>query len=153
MLQAVLETRLTVPQSDILHQGYRSLSVSKGIFIVKFINIYVYQLPEYSVHEKSFSFTPMWQTAIPHTSAQTQTDCFVKSQLFSVIYTGCLKNRFHLRNTGYLRKIHMISSFNHHLIVPPARISLTLSRHPSLSFIASGRSSRLHPVSSQSCCM
>ena len=31
--------------------------------------------------------------------------------------------------------------------------SLTLSRHFSLSFIASGRSSGLHPVSSHSCCM
>ena len=41
----------------------------------------------------------------------------------------------------------------HHNIVPPARISLTLSRHFSISFIASGRSSGLHPVSSQSCCM
>ena len=37
--------------------------------------------------------------------------------------------------------------------MPPARISLTLSRHSSLSFIPSGRSSGLHPVSSQSCCM
>ena len=37
--------------------------------------------------------------------------------------------------------------------MPPARISLTLSRHFSLSFIASGRSSGLHPVSSHSCCM
>ena len=35
----------------------------------------------------------------------------------------------------------------------PAQISLTLSRHFSLSFIASGRSSGLHPVSSHSCCM
>ena len=34
-----------------------------------------------------------------------------------------------------------------------ARISLTLSRHFSLSFIASGRSLGLHPVSSHSCCM
>ena len=42
---------------------------------------------------------------------------------------------------------------HHHHVVPPARISLTLSRHFSLSFIASGRSSGLHPVSSQSCCM
>ena len=33
------------------------------------------------------------------------------------------------------------------------RISLTLSRHSSLSFIASGRTSGLHPVSSRSCCM
>ena len=41
----------------------------------------------------------------------------------------------------------------HHHVVPLARISLTLSRHFSLSFIASGRSSGLHPVSSHSCCM
>ena len=37
--------------------------------------------------------------------------------------------------------------------MPLARISLTLSRHFSLSFIASGRSSGLHPVSSHSYCM
>ena len=41
----------------------------------------------------------------------------------------------------------------HHHVVPPARISLTISRHSSLSFIVSGRSSGLHPVSSQTCCM
>ena len=39
---------------------------------------------------------------------------------------------------------------HHHHVVLPARISLTLSRHFSLSFISSGRSSRLHPVSSHS---
>ena len=43
--------------------------------------------------------------------------------------------------------------FHHHLVVPHARIFLTLSCHFSLSFIASGRSSGLHSVSSQSCCM
>ena len=42
---------------------------------------------------------------------------------------------------------------HHHHVVPLARISLILSRHFSLLFIASGRSSRLHPVSSHSCCM
>ena len=42
---------------------------------------------------------------------------------------------------------------HHHLVMPPARISLTLSPHSTLSFIASGRSSGLHPISSQSCCM
>ena len=40
-----------------------------------------------------------------------------------------------------------------HHVVPLAGISLTLSRHFPLSFIASGRSSDLHPVSSHSCCM
>ena len=47
-------------------------------------------------------------------------------------------------------KVHI---YYHHHVVPPARISLTLSRHISISFIASGRSSGLHPESSQSCCM
>ena len=42
---------------------------------------------------------------------------------------------------------------HHHHVVSLARISLTLSRHFSLSFIASGRSSGLHPVSSHSCWM
>ena len=42
---------------------------------------------------------------------------------------------------------------HHHHVLPLARISPTLSRHFSLSFIASGRSSGLHPVSSRSCCM
>ena len=37
--------------------------------------------------------------------------------------------------------------------MPPARISLTLSCHFSLLFIAPGRSSGLHLVSSLSCCM
>ena len=47
----------------------------------------------------------------------------------------------------------VVNHHHHHHVVPLARISLTLSRHFSLLFIASGRSSGLHPVSSQSCCM
>ena len=42
--------------------------------------------------------------------------------------------------------------YDHH-VVPQAWISLTLSRHFSLSFIASGRSSGPHPISSHSCWM
>ena len=48
-------------------------------------------------------------------------------------------------------KITQIIIHHHHHVVPLARISLTLSRHLSISFIASGRSSGLHPVSSHSC--
>ena len=40
---------------------------------------------------------------------------------------------------------------HHHHVEPLARISLILSRHFSLSFITSGRSSGLHPVSSHCC--
>ena len=46
---------------------------------------------------------------------------------------------------------HFTYHHNHHHVVLVAWISLTLSRHFSLSFIASGRSSGLHPVSSHSC--
>ena len=42
---------------------------------------------------------------------------------------------------------------HHHHIALVARISLTLSRHSSQSFIALGRSSGQHPVSSHSCWM
>ena len=42
---------------------------------------------------------------------------------------------------------------HHHQVALVARISLTLSRHSSLSFIAPGRSSGQHPVSSHSCWM
>ena len=47
----------------------------------------------------------------------------------------------------------LFTHHHHHHVVPLARISLTLSRHLYLSFIASGRSSGLHPVSSHSCWM
>ena len=42
---------------------------------------------------------------------------------------------------------------HHHHVALVARISLTLSRHSSLSFIAPDRSSGQHPVSSHSCWM
>ena len=42
---------------------------------------------------------------------------------------------------------------HHYHVMLSARIFLTLSRHTTLLSIASGRFSRLHPVSAQSCCM
>ena len=58
-------------------------------------------------------------------------------------------------NTGInaIQAGSVVSDHHHHHHVPLAWISLTLSLHFSLSFIASGRSSGLHPVSSHSCCM
>ena len=55
-------------------------------------------------------------------------------------------NIFNLHNS-------LLNNHHHHHDVRLARISLALSLHVSLSFIASGRSSGLHPVSSHSCCM
>ena len=47
----------------------------------------------------------------------------------------------------------LFGNHHHHHVALVARISLTLSRHSSLSFIALGRSSGQHPVSSHSCWM
>ena len=46
-----------------------------------------------------------------------------------------------------------MANIHHHYNALVARISLTLSRHASLSFIALDRSSGQHPVSSHSCWM
>ena len=56
-------------------------------------------------------------------------------------------------NNPYFSAKWCRSIYHHHHVVPLARIFLTLSRHFSQSFIASDRSSGLHPVSSRSCWM
>ena len=47
----------------------------------------------------------------------------------------------------------LIYVYHHHDVSPSARVSLILSRHPSLSSNASDWPSRLHPVSAHSSCM
>ena len=60
-------------------------------------------------------------------------------------------SNFKLQSFSY---VHFGSNHHHHHhVMLLAWISLTLSRHFFLSFIASGWSSGLHPVSSHSCCM
>ena len=58
-----------------------------------------------------------------------------------------------LVNILFIRPMARLNRNHHHHIALVARISLTLSRHSSLSFIALGRSSGQHPVSSHSCWM
>ena len=61
---------------------------------------------------------------------------------------------YNLSATSILRhEVTFNEVHHHHHVVSQARISLTLSLHVSQSFIASGRSSGLHPVSSHSCSM
>ena len=76
----------------------------------------------------------------------------VKDGKFVIFYWIELKTMKFILWQGNKFKIR-IRGHHHHHVAPPTRISLTLSRHFSLSFIASGRSSGLHPVSSHSCCM
>ena len=65
----------------------------------------------------------------------------------------CLQKKKLLRNSSTEDVNMNVHHHHHHHVVLVARISLTLSRHSSLSFIASGRSSGQHPVSSHSCWM
>ena len=69
-----------------------------------------------------------------------------RSRLYS--YTSALLLLFPVYNTKTY-----IYIYHHHHVALVARISLALSRYSSLSFIALGRSSGQHPVSSRSCWM
>ena len=72
-------------------------------------------------------------------------------KLWEWLYNIRKKKRW-LKTWEQLTKSYYYNHHHHH-VMPPARISLTLSRHFSLSFIVFGRSSGLHPASSHSCCM
>ena len=66
-----------------------------------------------------------------------------------------LDPKYWAQSNGQFRFLFIFycANHHHHHVELQAQISLTLSRHFSLSFIASGRYSELHPVSSHSCCM
>ena len=59
----------------------------------------------------------------------------------------------HVFSRATILSFHPIYIYHHHHVALVARISLTLSRYSSLSFIALGRSSGQHPASSHSCWM
>ena len=63
------------------------------------------------------------------------------------------RRRTKSRNTHRFIQSDIKNIYHHHHVTLVARISLTHSRHSSLSFIALGRSSGQHPVSSHSCWM
>ena len=72
----------------------------------------------------------------------------------SVFFPYCIQFISYIYIYIYNDNVYIYHNHHHHQhVVPLARISLILSRHFSLSFIASGRSSEPHPVSSHSCCM
>ena len=61
--------------------------------------------------------------------------------------------RVWLGSSLWSRLNYLIFFIHHHHVTLSARIFLTLSRHTSISSIAFGWSSGLHPVSAQSYCM
>ena len=76
-----------------------------------------------------------------------------KFTIFRFVYMVILNPSSFSATVLYTYIYTHIYIYHHHHVVWLARISLTLSLHVSLSFIASGRSSRSHPVSSHICCM
>ena len=64
-----------------------------------------------------------------------------------------LHHRSWVKVHGMVERNQKNNHHHHHHVALVARISLVLSRHTSLSFIALGRSSGQHPVSSHSCWM
>ena len=83
-----------------------------------------------NISDRAYVYTQVWTAK---TESMEFGDCHI---LVYIIYT-------------YI----YIYIYHHHHIALVARISLTLSRHSSLSFIALGRSSGQHHVSSHSCWM
>ena len=82
--------------------------------------------------------------------------CFQQSRVWITLIKPLLWLHSILSHQKAMLYQHMKFKFYHcfhHHDMQLARISLTLSLHVSLSFIAFGRSSGLHPVSSHSCCM
>ena len=94
--------------------------------------------------------------------------CFFQGAVVSILLYGCTtwtltkrtEKKLYRNYTTMLwailnksKRQHPTYHHHHHRIVLAARISLTLSRHSSLSFIALGRSSGQQSVSSHSCWM
>ena len=79
--------------------------------------------------------------------------CLFLDSLFHYRINFFVLGRISFRPRSLLQPLSWRFHYHHHHHVPRARISLTLSRHFFLSFMASDWSSGLHPVSSHSCCM
>ena len=67
--------------------------------------------------------------------------------------SSCMKWSSHMTASNWILSSVLLHHHHHHHVVLLAQVSHTLSFHCPLSFIAFGRSSWLHPVSSHSCCM
>ena len=88
------------------------------------------------------------QTSMPAPATFSSLDNLYSN---AVLLFVTLNSSINLLNEKY--RTVVLPYHHHHHIALVARISLTLARHSSLSFIALGRSSGQHPVSSHSCWM
>ena len=102
--------------------------------MVIFLNVFGSMFNSFKKY-KNIIINWIWNYILPHITTNSW-----QYWNFNRIQISSFKSRFFVNH-------------HHHHVVLVARISLTLSRHFSLSFIASGRSSGQHPVSSHNCWM
>ena len=99
----------------------------------------------------SFKLTYYLFLSLSLSSLSLSLSTYIHTYIHTFIYLS-----IYLSIHGFLSLSLSLSTYihhHHHHIVLAARISLTLFRHSSLSFIALGRSSGQQPVSSHSCWM
>ena len=156
MLQARIETQLTLHQLNILLQNYRH---SKR------------NVREFHTHPSTNTLSATWSAQFVK-RAMIFSVCGSRQIFLTKVFSLCKEsirslsipvwNVLHVkphwrvviqRNSLFWDDNIYIYHHHHYHIALVARISLTLSRHSSLSFIALGRSSGQHPVSSHSCWM
>ena len=109
------------------------------IYIYSYIYIHIYIYMYIYIYIYIYIYTSIYIYTYIYTSI------YIYTYLYIYIYT-------YIHTYTYIYTYIYIYIY-HHQFVSPARISLTIARHFSLSLIAFGRSSGLHPVSSYSCCM
>ena len=126
-----------------IKQVERWMYIYMNIYI--YIYIYILWLYRHRVNDCYFLSYTIIKPRIGQKRTVTKWHWFCVFTLLTKTYISSIAN---IEHSLYIYIYH-----HHHHVVPLAQISLTISRHFSLSFIASCRSSGLHLVSSHSCCM
>ena len=130
---------------------FRPGPIYKDYYIYIYIYIYIYLIAWFLIYDQKFHAVLFQQLS------GRERNIFEKSKksknTIRLMFAFRLVRLFNCCVYTRISKISIAFFIHQHHVVRLARISLALSLHVSLSFIVSGRSSGLHPVSSHSCCM
>ena len=141
-----------------IYNTFIYLYIYTYIYAHTYIHIYMYihtciyntYIHKYiSIHTDMYAYIYIYIYIFVHLHTYIHTYIYIHVYIYIYIYIY-IREYIHIDMYIY---IHIYHHHHHHHNALVARISLTLSRHSSLSFIALGRSSGQHSVSSHSCCM
>ena len=132
-----------------LNPGSSSDEYFTGSKAASFAAVFVYNF--FYAHTHIWTHTHIYVDMPKHT--HTHQLIYIHAHRHTHMYTHTHTHTNMNTHTHIYIYAHVPKHHHHHQDVPLAWISLTLSRHFSLSFITFGRFSGLHPVSSHSCCM